>query len=341
MTLFLSGTDVAELSNDELVLRAARRAVESEGADDTVVPPRIDVPTSAGFLRVMPAAMGDVMGLKVMTLVEGLGTRYLLLVHSTASGELVGVLDAEEVTRLRTAAITALAAGILQPEPPRELGLIGTGFEAEGHLRLLARLWPVETVSVYSRSSARREEFARSLSAELGVRIVPAPSAAEAVGAAATTVLATKSREPVVDGDDFPRRAVVLSIGSTRPDLRELDRRSFERAAAVLVDDPEQVSLESGDVIEATATGAIESRRLVSMGSGRSNGDLLRREDGRDLLLFKSVGTAIQDLSLARAALEAAREAGRGRELGELTRLKPFAEALKQAAEAGVGDSSG
>lgn len=342
MTVFLDGADVRALATFDVTLRAARAGVESERAGRTVVPPRLDVDLEQGFLRVMPAAFDDVMGLKVMTLVRGLGTRYLILVYSQRDGSLIGALDADEVTRLRTAATTALAGSLLAPDGTSTLGLIGSGFEAEGHLRAFARLWPLERVRVYSRSAERREAFAARMSRELRLAVEPVASRDEALANAPVAVLATKATEPVVEGGDFRPGAVVLSIGSTRPDLRELDRGTLRRAAAVLVDDPRQVARESGDVIDALDSGAIEESRIVGMADPRAlpGSDALARDGDRDLLVFKSVGTAIQDLALATTLLDAAREQGRGRDLGELTRLKPFAGAAKAVSSLAEGTAA-
>src|SRR5207237_2925046 len=109
MTLFLGAADVVALATHELVMDAARTAVAAERKGETVLPARLDVDLPSGFLRVMPAAFDGVMGLKVMTLVEGLGTRYLVLVYSQSSGELQAALDPDEVPRLRHAATTAVA----------------------------------------------------------------------------------------------------------------------------------------------------------------------------------------------------------------------------------------
>jgi ornithine cyclodeaminase/alanine dehydrogenase-like protein (mu-crystallin family) len=249
-----------------------------------------------------------------------------VLVYSQPTGELIAMLDASEVTRWRTAATTAVAGEMLAPDGSTVLGLVGTGFEAEGHLRLFAELWPLEEVAVYSRSAARRDAFAARMSTELGtnVRAVDSPTAAIAAGP--VSVLATKSTEPVVDGDDFPSGAVVLSIGSTRPDLRELDHATMRRGAILLVDDAVQVCRESGDIMDALASGALHSEHVVPMAAVDSAP--VPTVDGRDLLLFKSVGTAVHDLALALAVLDAARKSGRGRDLGELTQLKPFADTI-------------
>jgi alanine dehydrogenase len=163
------------------------------------------------------------------------------------------------------------------------------------------------------------------MSEELDVSVLAVERPEDAVAEAQVSVLATKATKPVVDGSAFPAGAVVLSIGSTRPDLRELDRNALGRAGALLVDDARQVRLESGDVIDALGCGALADDRIVSMAALDGDVRRLRRDGSRDLLAFKSVGTAVQDLALAKSALAAAEAEGRGRELGELTRLKEFA----------------
>lgn len=325
MSLFLGSEDVRALASQQVLMDAARAAVRAERDGTVVMPPRLDVDLPTGFLRVMPAAMGELMGVKVMTLVKGVGNRYLLLLYSQPSGELVALLDADEITHLRTAATTALAGEMLAPKGTSELGLLGSGFEAESHLRLLARVWPLEKVKVYSPTPERRNAFAARMSEELGMSVVAVDRPEDAVCEAGISVLATKATTPVVDGSAFPTGAVVLSIGSTRPDLRELDRSAFGRAGAVLVDSVAQVQRESGDVIDALGCGALANDHIVSMAELDGDGGRLRRDGTRDLLAFKSVGTAVQDLALAGSILGAARAEGRGRELGELTHLKAFA----------------
>jgi alanine dehydrogenase len=324
MTLYLSGSDIRELATDDVVLAAARAVLDTESRGRTELPPRIDVPSGSGFIRVMPAVLGDVMGVKIMTLAEGLGTRYLVLLYDVRSGHLLGMFDADELTRLRTAAYTLVAGELLGADRHRRLGLIGSGFEATGHLRLMARRWPVEQVLVHSRSASRREEFARRMSEELGIDVRAVGTAREATGTP-LVVLATKSKEPVLDGADLAPGAVVLSIGSTRPDLRELDRATLARAGTLLVDDDRQVLQESGDVIDAVGHGALPAERIVPAARAAAEPAAVRRTDERDLLVFKSVGTALQDLSLAQSLLRAAGERQSGQELGEICELKPFA----------------
>ncbi len=325
MTLHLSAEQIRQLVTPEIALAAAAAGVDAEVEGATALPGRIDTPSGTGFLRVMPAVLGDVMGLKVMTLVEGVGNRYLVLLYSVSSGELLGLFDADELTRMRTAAYTAHAAKIMVQVPPKVLGVVGTGFEAAGHLRMLAHVWPLRSVLVYGRDEVRRRAFADTMGEELGLDIVAASDLKEAVCEAGVVVLATKNRVPVVEGTLFAPRTCVLSIGSTRPVLRELDRATLARAGTVVVDDVRQVLAESGDIIDSVDAGVLTADDLLPVARAASEPHRLRTDGVRDLLVFKSVGTALQDLALARIVLAAATESGCGHDLGTLLTLKPSA----------------
>jgi alanine dehydrogenase len=329
VTLHLNGEDVRRLVTHEIAMRAAWSVLDAERDGVTVLPPRIDVDLPTGFLRSMPAALPPYMGLKVMSLARGVGNRYLMLVYEQETGALVAAIDAAEATQLRTAATTAVAAELLAPDGATELGLLGSGWEATGHLKTFARLWPLKRVYIHSPNQQRREAFAERMSDELQLDVVPVASAEETVAAVPVAVLCTKAPTPVIDGSAFPPGAVVLSIGSTRPDLRELDEATMRRSAVLLVDDPRLVPVESGDIAEGLRAGALRHDHIVPMASYKTTS----RSDGRDLLSFKSVGTALQDLALAAELIPAAREAGVGREIGELTALKAPAGSRPRAME--------
>ncbi|MEN2740600.1 ornithine cyclodeaminase family protein [Microbacterium sp. X-17] len=320
MTLYLDSTEVRALCSEQVALDAARSVLDAQRSGATTVPPRYDIDLPNGFFRVMPAAVGEYVGLKIMTLARGIGNRYLLLLYGQDTGDLIAVMDADEVTRLRTAATTAAAAAVMRPEGATQIGLIGTGFEAAGHLRAFAHLWPLSTVKVYSRSADKREGFAAEMSEQLGIRVEAVSERRDAVADSPVTLLCTKSTVPVVDGSEFAPGSVILSIGSTRPDLRELDVETLRRSRAVLVDDADQVRLESGDIRTALDEGAITPDHLIPVSQWTGEGPA--GDPSRDLLSFKSVGTAVQDLLLAAELVKAAGERGAGRDLGELASLK-------------------
>ena len=331
MTLFFDGAFLEQRLTTELAMRAMDVCFDAEAAGTTKLPPRIDTPTGSGFIRVMPAVLDDVMGLKVMTLVEGLGNRYLVMLYDVKSSELLALFDADELTRVRTAAVTALAGQVMVEHPPSHMALIGTGFEAVGHLRMMAGIWPLTDVAAYSPNAERRARFAAVMSAELGINAHATDDCRSALRDRLVSVLATKAKTPVIDGNDLAPGSVVLSIGSTRLDLRELDNASLGRASVVVADDPEMVRLESGDIFDSIEAGLLDPDRIVAL-SKRRKGGAAKRTGGGDVAIFKSVGTALQDLALARMIYRDETLSAAATPLPELTRLKPFsAKALAAA----------
>lgn len=323
MTLLYDAATVRAHAGPELALECIRQALDAEKNHLAALSPRHDLPTSAGFLRVMPGYLDGVMGLKVMTLVNGRGTRYVLLMHEVETGALLAIFDAEELTRTRTAAMTAVAAAAMTPAGRTSLGLIGSGFEAVGHLRMLAAMWPLERVTVFSPNADRRRRFAETLSTELDMRIEPVSTPEAALRGQSCALLATKSTEPVVESTMFEPGCAVLSIGSTRLDLRELDVATFRRASAVVVDHAAQVQAESGDVVAALNAQAIIPEQLITVLELPIHNAVGASD--RNLLVFKSVGTIIQDLALARALHHDASCRSEAKEIGEVGQLKPFA----------------
>lgn len=336
MTLAFDRERLSKHLSHDVALRAMEDCFAAEARGVTRLPQRIDTDSGKGFIRVMPAILDDVMGLKVMTLVEGLGNRYVVLLFNVADGELLAIFDAEELTRLRTAAVTALAGRFMCTTPPASIGLIGSGFEAVGHLRMLAHVWALRRVAVYSPNAERRARFAEAMSAELRIDVVAANASDEALARQPCVVLATKAKTPVIDGAAIDPGTVVLSIGSTRLDLRELDDRSLRRAAAVVADHEDAIVHESADIAENLANGNIRLDQIVGLAKLSAGATLPRASGDRDLLVFKSVGTALQDLALARAIYRDPAARAEGFDIGEIAELKPFS-AKAFAAKAPVG----
>ena len=323
------GFDAASLEghvSNQDGLNAMHECFAAEARGRTRLPHRIDTPSGHGFIRVMPAVFDDVMGLKIMTLVEGVGNRYMVLLYQCDTGALLAMFDADELTRMRTAATTALAGTQICATPPAELGLIGSGFEAVGHLRMLAHIWPLRTVHVYSPNAERRERFAAQMSAELKIEVKAVATSRAAVNGKSCVVLATKAKTPVVDGADFAPGAAVLSIGSTRLDLRELDDRSLARAAVVVVDDPVAVLAESADIADNVKNAKLSREHLLPLAALVDGNALPPTSGARDLHVFKSVGTALQDLAMARAVYRDPAMRARAHDIGDLLTLKGFAD---------------
>ncbi|MBB2940249.1 ornithine cyclodeaminase/alanine dehydrogenase, partial [Amycolatopsis bartoniae] len=221
-------------------------------------------------------------------------------------------------------ATSALAVDALTPPGPPRVAVIGSGFEAQQHVRALAAVRELASVSVFSPNPASRKAFLDRL-AHVGVPMTEAPSAPEAVAGAEVVVCAARARDekPTLHGEWLEAGMTVVSIGSTLPEQRELDVDALTRADLVVADQPDEVLHDTGDLIAATAAGVPVTKKLRSLNEVLTSGD--GRPSAEAVVLYKSVGSAVQDLAVAALCLRRAQETGVGTTLavGTTTVVKP------------------
>lgn len=331
VTLLLSDADIRQAVDQRELIDGIEAALKAEAAGEAVVPARLNLDFSSSWLRVMPAMVpaSGVMGLKVFHGVPGHGVRYLVLLYDMLDGAILAALDACYLTAARTAATSAVASRYLSPPGPVRLGVIGSGLEAETHCDALSATTQLAEVTVFSPNEARRRSFAERMQKALGAPVRACDTPAEAVKGADHVVVATNtgpSKAIACRAEWLAEGQHVSAIGSTNPNLRELDTDVFRRADLVVFDaDPEQIAEESADVMQYRAEGGSLSGVLTL--PGLVAGEATRRNDPRQLTLFKSVGTALQDVVAADVVYRRARQMGLGSEVPELSVSKVFTSA--------------
>lgn len=315
-TLLLTDADVAALSDWRSAIDALTEAYGRETAA-AMVPPR-SMARGAGFwLRSLTAISptGGTMGCKLIAASpRACCASYLISLFDQHTMALVALIDGNRVTGLRTAATAALAVDRLAPRRPLRVGVIGAGFEARGALGCLAAVRALQAVRVFSPTPASRERFAEVFRPALDIVAVDRPEAA--LHGADVVLCAARSRDesPVLRGAWLPAGATVVSLGSTLPEQREVDEETMSRAACIVADMPHEVAHDTGDAIAATKAGVDLAARLVPL-SDLVAGRVAPRRQRADIVLYKSVGSALQDIVIAEMLLTRARQQGRGVEL--------------------------
>ncbi|MBT2228172.1 ornithine cyclodeaminase family protein [Nonomuraea sp. NEAU-A123] len=316
MTLLLDDRSVSSVLDPASLVEAIDRAIRIDAQAPADIPGRVNLAGGGRFFRVMPAVVphAGVMGLKTFFGGNGVGVRYLIMLASIETGEVLATMDACYLTAARTAATSAVAARALGVKATR-LGVLGSGLEAETHLRTFAAVNEIDEVKVFSPNPASRERLAGRLREELDLSIVPAATAAEACADVDHVITATNTGYggPIACESAWLRPGLHISaIGSTHRDLRELDTAVFRRAGTLVFDaDPEQIADESGDIREFVDEGGSLSTvlRLSDLLQGKAS---LPEDPQGDLTIFKSVGTALQDLVAAELVYRRSVEAGLG-----------------------------
>jgi len=266
------------------------------------------------MLLLMPAwtdgASGDegYIGVKISTVFPGNGARGLgavqgsYVLSSARTGEALVSMDGLELTLRRTAAASALAATFVARDDASRLLVVGTGNLAPHLARAHAAVRPIRSIEVWGRDAGKAAALAEQLAGE-GFEARAVPELEQAVRAADVVSCATLSREPLVRGEWLRPGAHLDLVGAFTPSMRESDDEAVRRAE-VFVDTREGAAAEAGDLLRAIEAGAFAWERLGADLFELCRGEHPGRRSAEEITLFKSVGTALEDLFAAIVAFE-------------------------------------
>ena len=306
--------DLVDMKAAIAAVRAGFDALWSGTAD---VPVRTVLVDGDGATLIMPARLTDAsgLGLKVVTVRPGNRERGLPAIHAVillmdaVTGAPAAVLDAEWLTALRTGAATGVATDLLARSDATVLAVVGAGAQSFEQVRAVATVRALEEVRVVSRGGASAERLAARLVSDGVVeRARAVANASEAIVGADIVVTATDSPDPVLADADVAPGTHINAVGGYRRDMQELPVALVGRADLVVVDQLEGALAEAGDVTAALDAGLVQREALVELGA-LTTGDRVGRTSPDQVTVFKSVGNAIQDLMVARLALDRARAA--------------------------------
>lgn len=288
-------------------------ALDAAFRGSAVVPPRQQYtirPTEAGArggtLLVMPAWRAASLGIKLVTVYPDNAQRglpavagtYLLLDASTGAPR--ALLDGEELTLRRTGAASALASRYLSSPQASRLAMVGTGQLARHLIESHARVRPIREVRIWGRRNERARAVAASLdSQELRAEAVDDLEAA--IRWADIVSCATLSQQPLVRGTWLHAGQHLDLVGAFNPQMCEADDEAVA-AAEIYVDTRVGALAESGEIVGALARGVIAPEAVRAELSELASGRFSRSRPAA-ITLFKSVGTALEDLAAAELAL--------------------------------------
>jgi ornithine cyclodeaminase/alanine dehydrogenase-like protein (mu-crystallin family) len=258
----------------------------------------------ADTLLLMPAWTHGTLGVKLVTVMPGAAARggstvaavYLLLDRST--GQPLAVLDGEALTLRRTAAASALAARYLARPDSTRLLVIGTGRLAPYMVRAHCAMRPgIVRAQLWGRSPQRAQTLAQTLRDE-GLPVEAAVDLPQAVRDAHIVSCATTATEPVVHGAWLSEGTHLDLVGGFTRAMREADDAAVARSR-IVVDTYRGALAEAGDVAVPLERGVIGRDQVIAELAELVRAERCGRTDDGQITLFKSVGTALEDLAAA------------------------------------------
>jgi ornithine cyclodeaminase len=330
--IILSEADVkASLSMSEAI-RVNSEAFCAHHRSSTNVPERhclSDVGGANNVSLFMPAHISGkkgshgTLGLKVVSVRPGNDSLGLptvpatVLIFDEQTGLPRGLVAATYLTALRTAAGSGAATDAMyrQTSDPLVLVLFGAGMQAGCHADAICAVRTVGEVFIINRSAPRAEALAERLKSEYGVAASvilqsDEPTVEQALAKADVICVATNSSTPLFDGDKLKSGCHINAVGSYTPEMQEIGEQVVARARVVT---DTMSALEAGCLQHPMASGKLELGNIITLGA-LLNGEIgnWAEQPGCDITLFKSVGTAMQDVATGAAAIDAAEKQGLG-----------------------------
>jgi len=277
---------------------------------DITVPVRhhhpIKQPGTEAMLLLMPAwssGQGSFLGTKIVTVFPDNGKlskaavlgSYILM--SGETGEPLAVIDGTSLTRWRTACASALAASFLAREDASHLVMVGAGALAPYLVRAHATVRPIKRVTIWNRTrgNAVKAAFAIALG---GIEPEIADDLEAAVREADIVSCATLSTTPLVRGKWLKKGTHVDLVGGFTPRMREADDDAVKKAK-VFVDTRAGATKEAGDITQPLKSGALKKDGIQADLFELCRAEKKGRSGNTHITLFKSVGTAVEDLAAA------------------------------------------
>jgi alanine dehydrogenase len=335
----LSKTDVARLLPLDACMNVMEETLKALSAGRATMPLRSVMPIPGGsrLLGLMPGTLeaAGVFGAKITSVYgSNLNSEFeshqgVVVLFEAEHGRPLALVDAGEVTAVRTAAVSGVATRVLAREDARTLALIGSGSQAAPHLEAMLLVRPIKEVRVWSRSAEHARAFAAHEMARweterpaLRFRVVD--DVEEAVADADVVCTLTAASKPVLRGAWLPAGVHVNAVGSTGAGGREIDTEAVRRAR-FFADRLESTLNEAGEFLIARAEGVVGDDHIL----GELGDVLLGRVPGRrspdEITLFRSLGLAVEDVAAAHFLYREAQKAGLGT-WAPLGGLRPGAE---------------
>lgn len=322
--LALTGQDVQALVPMATAVELMKTVFQDLSAGKVTSPLRtpVQVPEAGGVSLFMPAYVPSIegLGMKVVSVFPRNQERgkptinAIVTVLDAQTGEPVAMMDGTFLTALRTGAGAGAAADYLARPESKVITCIGAGAQGLTQVWAVSAVRNLERVYVYDLSEEMRNSYADRLSkydAELAAKVQPVSDLKAAMAESDVICTATTSSTPVYDHADVRPGTHINAVGAFQPTMQEIPVETL-RNSYVVVDNVEAAIEEAGDLQIPLNNGEI-SRDSISVEVGQiATGDAPGRTSDDQITFFKSVGNAVQDIIVAREAVQQAEKQGRG-----------------------------
>lgn len=234
----------------------------------------------------------------------------VIVLCDAENGTPLAVMDSRDITTLRTAAASAVAAKFLARQDSRTITICGCGNQGRIQLKALSRICRLETVFAYDRDGEQAMRFSQDLTSELNISVKPVSDLRPAVRQSDICVTCTTSRQPLLGLDDVSPGTFIAAVGADNPQKQEL-HPSLMAKSKIVCDILEQCGA-MGDLHHALDAGVVTRANVYAELGEVVAGKKPGRESQEEIIIFDSTGIALQDVAAAAVLYEKAQRHGSG-----------------------------
>lgn len=234
----------------------------------------------------------------------------VIVLCDAGNGTPLAVMDSRDITSLRTAAATAVAAKFLARQDSRTITICGCGNQGRIQLKALSRVRRLETAFAYDRDGGQALRFSQDLTSDLRIPVKPVSDLPAAVRQSDICVTCTTSRQPLLGSDDVSPGTFIAAVGADNPQKQELHPSLMARGK-IVCDILEQCAV-MGDLHHALDAGVVTPASVYAELGEVVAGNKPGRESKEEITIFDSTGTALQDVAAAAFLYEKAQRDGSG-----------------------------
>jgi ornithine cyclodeaminase/alanine dehydrogenase-like protein (mu-crystallin family) len=235
----------------------------------------------------------------------------VVVLFDAKSGEPECVLHAGEITRIRTAAASAVATDALANPDAGRLAVLGYGEQGQAHVEAISHVRRLKSVRIWGRSVDEAIRVAKQLSERLNLDVVPAATVRDAVSDAQIVCTTTAAREPILLGEWIAEGTHLNLVGSSEGSAAEVDSALVLRAR-MFADHRDGVLQQGAEYLRAQAAGLVREAHVLGEIGDVLNGRIGGRTSRDQITVYKSLGHIVQDLSCARFVYSLNRAEGGG-----------------------------
>lgn len=314
--LIINQQEIEKAASPIELVNAIEKAYAIQHKDSTHIPDRMHIENKGNTLLLMPGFTESTFGTKLVSVFPKNAKNNqqvlhgLMILNDSNTGEPIALINGSKLTAMRTGAVGATTIKHIVPPTAQTLGIIGAGVQAYHQAIMACALQPFKTLIICDKSPINTDNLKQQLDGKINTpNTIVTRNPDQLVLDSDVIITATSSNKPVFDiKNNNLDNKTFIGIGSYKPDMQEFPLTLFEALDKVYVDTP-FAKQESGDIKIPLDKGLIKEVDIIPFSSFLSNMAAINKSS---CILFKSVGMALFDLTVAELIYKNAKEKGLG-----------------------------